>query len=109
MTIAADAGYLVARPCAKSCIQDYGGNGKVGDVPAQLSCGAPYFDSCLCRTDLVGQGVQFLSSCVNAQCQNGVDVSQAVAEYLGYCGFTTVSTPVTVAAGLANGRYLTNG
>ena len=34
-----DAGYLQARPCARSCIQDYGGNRPLGDLVNANNCG----------------------------------------------------------------------
>jgi hypothetical protein len=108
MSFAADAAYQAARPCAKSCIQDYGGNGNLGDIPEFLQCPSPWFDSCLCRKDLLPQGASFLTSCVSRQCQNSVDVSQALAEYLNYCGYTTAAgsdgTGVTASSVAASGK-----
>jgi hypothetical protein len=72
------------RRCAKDCFQD----GDCGILADQLSCVAygQIQNSCFCRDDLIGDGTDYLSSCINSKCSsNTIDVKSAVELYTGYC------------------------
>jgi hypothetical protein len=79
-TLTSLAAYTSLRACADPCFYANG----YGLVNI-LSCGAPYQDACVCRTDLTASGSTFLSSCVTSSCSNTNDVTSAVSLYGSYC------------------------
>jgi len=89
MSIANDTGYLGLKPCAKNCLQNYQPGGTLGDVPYILDCPHPFYDTCLCRADLVSKADSHLTACIMNLCQNEDDVSKATSVYHGYCKLAT--------------------
>jgi hypothetical protein len=89
--------FRTLRSCAQGCF----GEGNCNGVSNQLSCleGGGILNSCVCRSDLIPVGEEYLSSCVSTMCAgNTIDIGSALNVYTEYCSSTGIPPPAVVLA-----------
>jgi len=103
--------YTALRNCAQCCLVYCFVNFSPANlIQDKLGC-ANNLNSCLCRADLIPQGVSYLSSCVYSACTSDItDVASAVAVYTDYSSNTdepfvagVTTTPGTASGAVATG------
>ena len=90
--------YVSQPDCVQKCVWDPAHLPSADLMPA-IGCSAPWDNSCLCNTALVGTAGTFLSTCIASKCSTGVDapqVTDALSLYDAYC--SAAGLPLSIAA-----------
>jgi len=86
-------GYTSLRECARRIVSEDDW------LKAGLSCPAPYYNFCYCRSDLGSVATAYISSCVFTDCRyNSADLTSVVGLYDAYCATATLSPGTTPKA-----------
>lgn len=80
VSVRSEAAYSAMRGCARTCIGSA--------LMSKFDCAWPYYNECMCRTDLAKMATSHFSSCCSSICTGPaeVDISGANQLYYSYCG-----------------------